>query len=71
MRIATEMPTTGTNKVVKRTLAQQKLRRDRVGDDALWVRERGDDAYRPFTAADEATLRDALVAAGRERWYDL
>ena len=71
VRVTVEMPTTGTNKIVKRTLAQQKFRRDLIGDDAVYVRERGDAAYRPFTDEDEAGGRDALAATGRERFWDL
>jgi fatty-acyl-CoA synthase len=71
VRVAAELPSTGTNKVVKRTLSRQKLRRDLVGADMLWVRERGDAAYRPFTDADERALLDALTAAGRARFWDL
>ncbi len=71
VRVAAQLPTTGTNKVVKRTLAHQHLRRDRVGDeDALWVRERGE-PYRPFGAGDEAALHEAIEAAGRSRFWDL
>jgi fatty-acyl-CoA synthase len=71
VRVAAELPSTGTNKVVKRTLSRQKLRRDLVGADSLWVRERGDAAYRPFADADERALLDALTAAGRARFWDL
>ncbi|MDZ7733346.1 MAG: hypothetical protein U5R31_09735 [Acidimicrobiia bacterium] len=71
VRVAAELPTTGTNKVVKRPLVSQKYRRDRVGDDSLWIRERGDDTYRPFTDADEADLCAALERAGRGRFWDL
>jgi fatty-acyl-CoA synthase len=71
VRIAEELPTTGTNKIVKRTLAHQQVRRDRVGDDQLFVRRRGDDAYRPFTVDDEQALHAAFVQAGRERFWDL
>jgi fatty-acyl-CoA synthase len=72
VRIAAALPTTGTNKVVKRTLSHQHLRRDRVGpDDQLWVRDRGEDRFRPFGADDEEALRMALVGAGRERFWDL
>ena len=71
LRLARELPTTGTNKVITRVLAGQKVRLDRVGSDALWVRERGVDTYRPFTAGDEAALREAFVARGRERVWDL
>jgi fatty-acyl-CoA synthase len=71
VRVAGELPTTGTNKVVKRTLAREKYRLDLVGDDDLWVRDRGAAAYRPFTAEDETALRDALRKAGRERFWEL
>jgi fatty-acyl-CoA synthase len=71
VRVASELPTTGTNKVVKRTLVYQKFRRDRVGDDRLFVRERGEDAYRVFDVEDETALRDGFVRAGRERFWDL
>jgi fatty-acyl-CoA synthase len=71
VRVAADAPTTGTNKVLKRTLSRQKYRLDLVGGDSLLVRERGEDAYRPFTAEDEARLRDELVAAGRERFWEL
>lgn len=72
VRVASALPSTGTNKVLVRQLQHQKLRRDRVGEtDGLWVRDRGDAAYRAFTAEDEAALREALVAAGRERFWDL
>ena len=70
MRIVREPPTTGTNKIVKRTLAQQKFRHDLVAGDALFVRLRGEDSYRPFTADDEAALRASFVALGRERFWD-
>jgi fatty-acyl-CoA synthase len=71
VRVAAELPTTGTNKIVKRELARQKWRRDVVGGDALWVRDRGDATYRPFTEADESELRAALDAAGRARFWEL
>jgi fatty-acyl-CoA synthase len=71
LRVATELPTTGTNKVLKRELGRQKWRRDLVGADALWVRDRGEAAYREFTADDEAALQGQLDAAGRSRFWDL
>jgi fatty-acyl-CoA synthase len=72
VRVAPSLPSTGTNKVLVRQLQHEKMRRDRVGaDDELWVRERGDETYRPFTADDETALHDSLVAAGRERFWDL
>jgi len=71
VRVARQLPTTGTNKVINRTLSHEKFRRDRIGDDAVWVRERGDASYRRFTADDERALYDAFVASGRERFFDL
>jgi len=71
VRVATEFPTTGTNKIVKRTLVRQKYRRDLCGDDDLFVRDRGADAYRVFGRDDEAALRAALEQAGRGRFWDL
>jgi hypothetical protein len=64
-------PTTGTNKIVKRTLVHEKFRLDRVGGDALYVRERGDDAYRPFGADDAAALAESFRHYRRERFWDL
>jgi len=71
VRILRDPPTTGTNKIVKRTLVHQKFRADRVGGDACFVRPRGDDAFRPFTAADEDALHESFVRYGRERFWDL
>lgn len=71
VRVAHELPTTGTNKIVKRTLVHQKYRHDRCDDDPLFVRDRGAAAYRPFTDDDESALRTALAQAGRARFWDL
>jgi fatty-acyl-CoA synthase len=71
VRVAVELPTTGTNKVVTRALVHQKYRRDRIGADSLWVRDRGEPAYRTFTAADEDALHAAMTGAGRERFWEL
>jgi fatty-acyl-CoA synthase len=71
LRVTAAMPTTGTNKVVKRQLALEKYRADLVGGDALYVRDRDAPAYRPFTSSDEAAVRDALTANGRERFWEL
>jgi fatty-acyl-CoA synthase len=71
VRIVRDPPTTGTNKIVKRTLVHQKFRADRVGGDPCFVRARGEDAYRPFTAADETALQQSFVRYGRERFWDL
>jgi fatty-acyl-CoA synthase len=71
LRLATALPTTGTNKILKRTLVHEKFRHDRVGGDAVLVRERNDACYRPFTDDDELGLRERFVRAGRERFWDL
>lgn len=71
LRLAAEVPTTGTNKLLTRELARHKWRKDLVGDDEVWVRDRGDAAYRPFTHDDEAALHEAMTASGRVRFWDL
>jgi fatty-acyl-CoA synthase len=71
IRVLLDPPTTGTNKIVKRTLVQQKWRRDQIGDDPVFVRLRGDDSYRPFTDADEDALRASFSRNRRERFWDL
>jgi fatty-acyl-CoA synthase len=71
VRVVQEFPTTGTNKIVKRTLVRQKYRRDLCGNDSLYVRDRGADSYRAFTNDDEASLQAALERAGRGRFWDL
>jgi len=69
VRVLHDPPTTGTNKIVKRELARQKMRRDLVGDDELFVR--GDDGFRRFTSDDERALYESLAAHGRQRFWDL
>ena len=57
--------------MITRTLARDRFRLERVGDDALWVREPGDPAYRRFGPADEAALRERFHTKGRDRFWDL
>jgi fatty-acyl-CoA synthase len=71
VRVLREPPTTGTNKIVKRTLVHEKWRRDRIGGDPVFVRGRGDDQYREFTADDERVLYDSFVKNQRPRFWDL
>jgi fatty-acyl-CoA synthase len=71
VRVSSELPATATNKVLKRTLVHQKFRADRAGGDPVWVRGRGEDAYRPFTSDDESALQLRFAEAGRERFWDL
>ena len=65
------LPSTPTNKVLKRVLVQQKFRADQIDCDAVWVRGRGEDAYRPFTAEDERALLAQFEHHGRQRFWDL
>jgi fatty-acyl-CoA synthase len=71
VRILRDPPTTGTNKIVKRSLVHEKWRTDRVDGDAVYVRGRDEPAYRAFTADDERSLHDAFVHYRRERFWDL
>jgi fatty-acyl-CoA synthase len=71
VRVLRDPPTTGTNKIVKRTLVHQKFRRDRVDGDPVFVRQRNEPAYRPFTEADERALRESFVRYQRDRFWDL
>ncbi|MBV6507670.1 MAG: Long-chain-fatty-acid--CoA ligase FadD17 [Acidimicrobiales bacterium] len=71
LRLAAELPSTGTNKVIKRSLARQKYRHDLVGDDELYFRPRGESRYRCFTEEDERHLHAEFVASGRERFWEL
>ncbi|MHB8438162.1 MAG: AMP-binding protein [Acidimicrobiales bacterium] len=71
VRITEALPTTPTNKVLTRTLQHQKFRSDRIGGDAVWVRGRGEDAYRLFDADAHEALHAAFVAAGRANAWDL
>jgi fatty-acyl-CoA synthase len=71
VRVLRDPPTTGTNKIVKRTLVHEKFRPDRVGDDPLYVRERGDDGYRIFEADDASALFESFGRHGRASFWDL
>ena len=71
VRILRDPPTTGTNKLVKRSLVHQKWRADQVGGDVVYVRARREPAYREFTADDERDLYSSFVHYKRERFWDL
>lgn len=71
VRLVSDPPTTGTNKIVKRTLVHQKWRGDRVGGDVVYTRGRGESTYRRLEPADEAALHASFVEYGRERFWDL
>lgn len=71
VRILREPPTTGTNKIVKRTLVHEKFRADRCGSDELYVRGRDEPVYRRFRVDDESTLRASFAKYQRDRFWDL
>ena len=71
VRVAARLPVTPTNKVLVRDLVRQKLRAGLVGGDRLYVRPRGEAAFRPFTAEDESALHAQLQASGRARLWEL
>jgi fatty-acyl-CoA synthase len=71
VRVMAEPPTTGTFKIVKRTLVHEKWRADRVDGDPVFVRGRDEAEYRAFTPADEAALHASFVGYERERFWDL
>jgi fatty-acyl-CoA synthase len=71
LRVTPAMPTTPTNKILKRTLVHEKFRLDRTGGDAIYVRGRGDTTYRPFDETAEKALRDGFAAAGRDQFWEL
>jgi fatty-acyl-CoA synthase len=61
VRVVDGFPMTETNKVVKRTLVQQRW----DVDDNLWWRAERDGQLVPFTAADAAHLRERFDDTGR------
>ena len=72
MRVLRDPPTTGTNKIVKRTLVHQKFRaRPRRRRSRCSSAAAATTSYRPFTAADEAALHASFVRYRRERFWDL
>ncbi|MEO2169602.1 MAG: acyl-CoA synthetase, partial [bacterium] len=64
VRIASDIPQTATNKILKRELRAQGFARARVAD-PIFARGRGDVAYLPFDAEAEATLVARFEATGR------
>jgi acyl-CoA synthetase (AMP-forming)/AMP-acid ligase II len=71
VRVANELPSTATNKVLKRALVHQKFRSDRTEGDSVWCRNRGEDVYRAFTSDDEKALQLRFAESGRDRFWDL
>ena len=71
VRVMAEPPTTGTFKIVKRTLVHEKWRSDRIDGDAIFVRERDAAKYRRFAEADEVALCASFDHHQRTRFWDL
>ena len=71
IRLCRTLPSTPTNKILTRTLVHEKFRSDRVQDDPVFRRTRGEASFQPFTQADESQLRDAFDANGRAPAWDL
>ncbi len=63
VRVAAELATTHTNKILKRTLRREKFLADRIADPVYW-RPRGAAEFRPFTVDDLAALRERFERAG-------
>ncbi len=71
VRVCEALPSTPTNKILTRTLAHEKFRSDRVHGDAVYVRPRGEEQFRPFGDEDELSLRDAFTFHDRRAAWDL
>jgi fatty-acyl-CoA synthase len=69
VRLAGELVTTHTNKVLKRVLRREKFLVDRIGDPVYW-RPRGASAFRRFTTEDLAVLRVRFEQAGHAERLD-
>ena len=63
VRVATALPMTATNKIVKRALRGEGFLVDRLADPIYW-RPRGAATFAPFTAADLESLRARFASAG-------
>jgi len=63
VRVGRDIASTATNKILKRALRREKFLLDRVADPLFW-RPRGATAFRPFTTADLASLRERFSKAG-------
>jgi acyl-CoA synthetase (AMP-forming)/AMP-acid ligase II len=67
VRVVEHMPLTANNKVNKQPLRAARWETE----DAVWVRDSADGAYRPLTDADVAALRDQFAAHGRAQVLEL
>jgi fatty-acyl-CoA synthase len=70
LRLVEDFSYTQTQKVLVRELKKDHFHRDRLSDEPIYWRERGDSAYRTFDPEDFRTLRKTFVAAEREELVD-
>lgn len=70
VRIVTEFEFTETQKVLVRNLKKVHFDRRRLLDEPIYWRRRGDSAFRPFSAADFAGLREEFERAERGQLLD-
>lgn len=59
IRVAEELPTTQTNKILKRVLREERWE----CDDPIWIRD--GETYRQMTDVDRGSIREAFAARGR------
>ncbi len=71
LRISTELPGTGTNKIMKRQLALEKYRPDRCGGDPMWHRSSSNESFEEFGDVEAESLRADLTKAGRARFWEI
>jgi len=71
VRVSEALPSTPTNKILTRTLAHERFRSDRVHGDAVYLRARGEEEFRPFGEKDESSLRDDFTSHGRLAAWEL
>jgi len=71
VRLCQELPTTPTNKILTRTLVHQRFRSDLVGGDPIYLHERQENRFRPFTLKDEKALQRGFESNGRGHAWDL
>jgi fatty-acyl-CoA synthase len=71
VRVTAALPTSPTNKILKRVLVHEKFRHDRTSASELWVRPRAAASFRPFEERDAKQLHEEFVQYGRERFWDL
>jgi fatty-acyl-CoA synthase len=62
VRVSAELPSTATQKILKRVLGQEAWE----GDDPVWWKPGRNEPYRRLTADDAAELRAQFAARGRE-----